>query len=119
MPDSSGCFRIVEAWKLCQVKFCPEIAFETTFVSRPIVRLRADADMSLWTKREPPVNAFEDQVVWITGASQVGNFTKWIFKDSPVAYQHEVCWLLHQLSTTSTSSWRAKLRLTRMSTCYS
>ncbi|KAL0036520.1 hypothetical protein WJX77_011154 [Trebouxia sp. C0004] len=32
--------------------------------------IRADADLSLWTKRLPPKNAFEDQVVWITGASQ-------------------------------------------------
>ena len=32
---------------------------------------RADADLSLWTKKTPPKNAFEDQVVWITGASQV------------------------------------------------
>jgi len=31
---------------------------------------RADADLSLWTKRLPPKDAFEDQVVWITGASQ-------------------------------------------------
>ncbi|KAL0052302.1 hypothetical protein WJX82_011685 [Trebouxia sp. C0006] len=32
--------------------------------------IRADADLSLWTKRLPPKDAFEDQVVWITGASQ-------------------------------------------------
>ncbi|KAL0020618.1 hypothetical protein WJX79_000684 [Trebouxia sp. C0005] len=32
--------------------------------------VRADADLSLWTKRLPPKDAFEDQVVWITGASQ-------------------------------------------------
>lgn len=32
---------------------------------------RADADLSLWSKKSPPKSAFEDQVVWITGASQV------------------------------------------------
>lgn len=32
--------------------------------------IRADADLSLWTKHSPPKNAFEDEVVWITGASQ-------------------------------------------------
>lgn len=31
---------------------------------------RADADLSLWSKKSPPKSAFEDQVVWITGASQ-------------------------------------------------
>lgn len=32
---------------------------------------RADADLSLLSKGLPPLSAFEDKVVWITGASQV------------------------------------------------
>lgn len=32
---------------------------------------RADADLSLLGKGLPPPQAFEDKVVWITGASQV------------------------------------------------
>lgn len=36
-----------------------------------IIDCRADADLSLLSRGLPPVNAFEDKVVWITGASQV------------------------------------------------
>lgn len=32
---------------------------------------RADADLRLLSRRQPGKKAFEDKVVWITGASQV------------------------------------------------
>lgn len=48
-------------------KLLPKFYYQTI----PCWPCRADADLSLWSKRSPPTSAFEDQVIWITGASQV------------------------------------------------
>jgi hypothetical protein len=43
----------------------------------PTVECRADADLTLLSKRAPPPGAWQGKVVWVVGASQVRGLAGW------------------------------------------